>query len=343
MLYRTLVALVIATALPISNAADRDYRFSDSHMHYVNFFQETDGMTALLEGMDAANVDHVMISGIPLTKKWDENEPKRPRYYAGDYGSTYWYSATDTIVANAVMRLTPEQRKRVHPFMCGFNPTDKNADAHIRRMLEMYPGLWQGIGEVFTRHDHITAMTEGETPRPNHKAMDRVYRVAAEYDLPVMVHANITSQRERNPLYIEEVEYALKKHPNVRFIWAHAGTSKTLHRVQERLNFLHPRLKTLLKDYPNLYIDLSWSMLEPYLLNTDGSPDKDWVALVEAFPDRFMIGSDVVGSFDSMNKFLSGFEPFLNVLPESVAKAIARDNFLAILPSNRQIAAVEPD
>ncbi len=342
MLYRIFCFLLFPVLLHPSLVHARDYRYSDSHMHYVDFFQNSEGIMKLLEAMDKAEVEHVMISGIPLTKKWDENEPKRPRYYAGDYGSTYWYSATDDIVADAVMQLPPEQRDRFHPFLCGFNPTDKNADAHIRRLLDRYPGLWQGIGEVFTRHDDITAMTEGETPRPDHKAMERVYRLAAEYDLPVMVHANITSQRERNPLYVDEVETALKKHPKVRFIWAHAGTSKTLHRIQERLNFLHPRLKSLLKEYPNLYIDLSWSMLEPYLLNTDGSPDKDWLALVEAFPDRFMIGSDVVGSFDSMGKFLTGFDPFLDALPKSVAQAVARDNFLAVLPRNRQMASVEP-
>ena len=45
------------------------------------------------------------------------------------------------IVAAAVKSLPAEQRRRVHPFLTGFNPTDKNADAHIRRMLELDPTL----------------------------------------------------------------------------------------------------------------------------------------------------------------------------------------------------------
>ena len=36
--------------------------------------------------------------------------------------------------------------------------------------------------------------------------MTRVYHLAAEYDLPVMLHSNITSKRERNPLYLQEIE-----------------------------------------------------------------------------------------------------------------------------------------
>ena len=74
-------------------------------------------------------------------------------------------SATDVLVAAAVKQLPAEQRQRFHPFLSGFNPNDKNADAHIRRMLELDPGLWQGIGEVFTRHDDLTSLTEGDTPR----------------------------------------------------------------------------------------------------------------------------------------------------------------------------------
>ena len=120
------------------------------------FFQETAGMPKLLTAMKENSIEHVMISGIPVAKKWHEDEPKRPRYYAGDDADAYWYSATDVIVADAVQKLTPEQRPYFHPFLSGFNPNDKNSAAHIQRMLELYPGLWQGIGEVFTRHDDLT-------------------------------------------------------------------------------------------------------------------------------------------------------------------------------------------
>lgn len=130
-LFLTLFALSLVTSLTHA----RDYRYSDAHVHYVDFFQESEGMPRLLEAMDKGRVDHVMLSGVAVAKKWHEDEPKRPRYYAGDDAGAYWYSATDVIVAAAVKSLPAEQRRRVHPFLTGFNPTDKNADAHIRRML----------------------------------------------------------------------------------------------------------------------------------------------------------------------------------------------------------------
>ncbi|MBA1204519.1 amidohydrolase family protein [Pseudomonas capeferrum] len=322
-----LVPLLLSEA-----AAARDYRYTDAHLHYVDFFQESEGMPALLKAMDAAGIDQSMISGIPVAKKWHEDEPKRPRYYAGDDASAYWYSATDVYVAAALEKLAPEQRRRFHPFLSGFNPVDKNAVTHIERMLELYPGLWQGIGEVFTRHDDLTALTSGDTPRANNEALTRVYHLAAERDLPVLIHSNITSKRERNPLYLAEIEEPLRDHPHTRFIWAHAGTSMEIHRHQTQMDFLPPIVTRLLDDYPNLYIDLSWSVLEPYLLDEKKVPRKAWLELVERFPDRFMLGSDVVGRFDNLGKEMHGFEPFLDALPEPVARQVARDNFLAILP-----------
>lgn len=324
------LALLLATASLAAQA--RDYTYSDAHLHFVDFFQETTGMDALLKAMADNRIEHVMISGIPVAKKWHEDEPKRPRYYAGDDADAYWYSATDVIIAAAVNKLTAEQRQRFHPFLSGFNPNDKNSAAHIQRMLDLNPGLWQGIGEVFTRHDDLTALTAGDTPRANNEAMTRIYHLAAENDLPVMLHSNITSKRERNPLYLAEVEEPLRNHPHTRFIWAHAGTSKEIHRHQVQMDFLLPTLSRLLEAYPNLSVDLSWSMLQPYLLDDAGKPRPEWVKLVERFPERFMLGSDVVGRFNKLGKEMRSFDPFLDALPEGVARKVARDNFLAILP-----------
>ena len=333
---RTMPWILALSAAIVCSAQAREYRYSDAHLHYVDFFQESAGMDELLEKMAENNVDHVMFSGIPVAKKWDEDEPKRPRYYAGDDANAYWYSATDVFIAAAYKRLPAEQRKRFHPFLSGFNPNDKNADAHIRRMLELDPGLWQGIGEVFTRHDDLTALIHGSAPRANNEALARVFHLAAEYDLPVMLHSNITSKREREPLFLEEIEAPLRNHPHVRFIWAHAGTSAEIHRHQEKLDFLLETVERMLGQYPNLYIDLSWTMLRPYLLDADGKPDPKWVHLVSSYPERFMLGSDVVGRFGSLGDYMKGFDPFLDALPEDVAHKVARDNFLSALPRRVQ-------
>src|SRR5690606_28508671 len=102
----------LLAALAVMPAQARDYEYSDAHLHYVDFFQETDGMAELLKQMDAHDIEHAMLSGISVAKKWHEDEPRRPRYYAGDDAGAYWYSATDHIVAHALQGLSAEQRKR---------------------------------------------------------------------------------------------------------------------------------------------------------------------------------------------------------------------------------------
>src|SRR5690606_18327222 len=130
-----------------------------------------------------------------------------------DGGGMYYYSATDSILAEAVQSLPEQQRQRLWPMISGFNPTDMNAADHVQRMLDLYSGVWKGIGEIFTRHDAVSALTEGENARSIHSAMLRVYHLAAQYGLPVLIHSNITSPRERKPLYISELEDALKLAP----------------------------------------------------------------------------------------------------------------------------------
>ncbi|HAB05245.1 MAG TPA: 5-oxo-L-prolinase, partial [Alcanivorax sp.] len=39
------------------------------------------------------------------------------------------------------------------------------------------------------------------------------------------LHSNLTSLREETPIYLGELEEALKSNPDTRFVLAHAGTS----------------------------------------------------------------------------------------------------------------------
>ena len=283
-------------------------------------------MSALLAAMDSAGVEHTMISGMPLVKKWHAADPRRPLYYLEDDSRTYWYSATDVLVASAIEPLSRNQRRRLHPFISGFNSTDRNAVDHVERMLELYPDLWEGIGEVMARHDDLTALTYGETARADHVALDAVYELAAAKDLPVSVHSNIGSVWLREPIYLHEMENALQRHGRTRFIWCHAGISRRI-----EISTLTKELRRLLSTYKRLWIDLSWVVFDDYVA-PDGKPAPAWIELVEEFPDRFMIGSDSVGHFTELSATIRRYYVFLEALePETRAK-VARDNFLSVLP-----------
>ena len=309
----------------------------DAHLHYVDFMQQSDGSEAMLAAMDEAGVEDAWLFGLPVVKKWQQDAPHRPRYYLGDEAPLYYYSATDDIVAGAVRDLPEDQRRRLAPFISGFNPTDMNAARHVQALIERYPGLWRGIGEVITRHDDLTALTAGETARANHPALMKVYRLAARHDLPVLLHSNLTSLREETPIYLGELEDALRSNPDTRFVLAHAGTSGGVEKRQAPLATLNEIIRALLERYNNLYVDLSWSVREHYLIK-DGEPRAAWVALIEDHPDRFVLGSDVVGHFDSIGAILGEYRPLLDALPKPVADKLRAENARALLPERGAVA-----
>ena len=131
------------------------YEIVDGHLHFLSFVQETGGMDAFFKAMDDTGVTESVVIGMPVVKEWDEGDAKRPTYYLDNDSRTYWYSATDFLVARAVLDLPKDKQARLHPFICGFNAADRNAVDHVERMLSLFPNFWQGIGEVFLRHDEL--------------------------------------------------------------------------------------------------------------------------------------------------------------------------------------------
>ncbi len=312
------------------------YRLSDCHLHLVDFLQKTEGIKAVVAAMDRCGVDHAMICGMPLVKKWSIQEPVQPGYYLDDDARCYWYSATDVFVAREVGRLPERERRRFHPFICGFNGADRNAIDHVRRMIEWYPGFWEGIGEVMSRHDDLTALTYGDVAQANSISLDPIYELGAEYDLPVSVHSNVSSVWKREPLYLAEMEGAWKKHPRTRFIWCHAGISRRV-----VVPTLTQELRRILGTYPNVFVDVSWVVFETNLM-PEGRPNPEWVSLMEAHPTRFLIGSDKVARFGNYEDETLKYYPFLDALKPETARRVARDNFLALLPKKGAVLKEDP-
>src|SRR5579872_1560253 len=117
-----------ATPAPLPGSSRK---LADAHFHLVDFLQRTDGVRAVLAAMDAAGVTDTMLTGMPLVKKWSKEDARQPLYYLEDESPVYWYSATDVLVAREVLSAPEAERHRLHPFITGFNPTDRNAIDHV--------------------------------------------------------------------------------------------------------------------------------------------------------------------------------------------------------------------
>jgi hypothetical protein len=288
------------------------YPLIDAHLHVVNFTQETPGGATLIDAMDRANVGKSVIFGLPVTKMWASYEREGPDYYLANDAPCYYYAYTDVIVAEMVHALPAEHQARLYPLICGFNPVDRYAVRHIERLYAQYPDVWSGIGEILLRHDDLTAFTFGENARANHPALWPVYQFAANYNLPVLLHQNITSvTKNDHPVYLYELEEAVAEFPRTRFIFAHCGMSRRVN-----VPFYYQMIDRLLAQYPNLVVDYSWIIYD-VLICPEGVPSPEWLALTEKYSSRICLGSDLVTRFERLGPELQRYDVFLDQLSEN--------------------------
>jgi hypothetical protein len=356
--------------------ADDAIHYSDCHIHLLNFlqggeFQNDDKkfpgsrwgevghqrflplpagqrwrrISGLLYAMDRDHIDYAMICGMPVSKKWADNETfERPDGYLDNESHVLLASDTDLSIAAAVHEYQQEfaddeaelkKLSRVAPFVCGFDPTDLGAVDQVVARIQEYPGVWQGIGEIMSRHDDLTHLQLGERPRSNHPAMLRVCKFAGENFLPVSLHHNIAPISRpgttKPPVYLDElielfrychVEPGSPSQSTV-FIWCHAGASR---RVKvENLPYWIDEVLASFGDH--VYIDLSWVVWDNYIQEDIPA----WVKLIENYPTRFMLGSDVVGGSSTAGKTIRQFEPLLEELDEETRALVARDNYVQLM------------
>jgi len=94
----------------------------------------------------------------------------------------------------------------LHPFICGLDTTDLGAvDLAIKRIQE-FPGVWEGVGELMSRHD-LTNLSTGERPRGNHPSLVRLFKFCRLVSLPVSIHHNVAPPISRNELEVKQPHY----------------------------------------------------------------------------------------------------------------------------------------
>lgn len=291
--------------------AGSKYSIIDAHLHVTNFIQETPGGEALIRAMDRAGIGKAVIFGLPVAKLWAEWDREPPDYYLASDSRCYYYACTDVVVAELVQSLPVEQRSRLYPLICGFNPVDKLGLRDVKRALQQYPDVWAGIGEVLLRHDDLTALTYGEPARANHRALWPIYEFAAEENLPVLIHQNVTAvSKSDHPVYLHEFEEALRDFPRTRFILAHCGISRRVN-----VPFYHQMVQRLLEQYPQVAVDYSWIIFD-VVICPDRRPQQQWLELTERFSERICLGSDLVTRFERLGPELQRYDVFLDELSE---------------------------
>ena len=326
--YTSLFISVVLMVLALSfnaYAAEWPDTVVDGHLHYLDFLQQTDGFLKLTRKMDDAGVDSAVIFGMAMAKQWDENTEIAPTYYLSNDSRCYYYSGTDHLLLQDLKKQPYAIRKRFYPFICGINPNDRYAASQLRTLLEMYPGEIYGIGEVMSRHDDLTALTYGEPPHADHPAFLEIFDLAAEYDIPVLIHHNISGVNIEDPIYLKEMQNALAHNRDTNIIWAHVGISRRI-TVPSLLSVADK----MLKENENLYYDISWIVFEDYI-NKDKVSLRKWANLIEKYPDRFILGTDKVGHWDTYPDEVTKYTPLIELLSDETAAKLTGGNMLRLI------------
>ena len=191
---------------------------------------------------------------------------------------------------------------------------NKRAPAAVREALAS--GKYRGVGEI-----HIS---DGIGPRMDSEIFNSILQIAAGFDVPVNLHTNASS--------FEYMRRICTKHAKTRFIWAHAGGLQA------------DGVGKLLSHCDNVWVEFSArdhlkSVSGVPVAHENGSLREGWLALMQRYPDKFMIGSDPiwpVTEIDSWHSADTGWQTvdevyayhrrWLETLPAGLAEKVRYRN-----------------
>ena len=325
-------------SLGLAQSKPDGYLFNDSHFHLTNYVQEGVPIRDFLNIM-GTKAGRVALFGIPLQQQWSyrDSGAVAPTYYLDTDAPLYYYSFTDAFIAQAYLSLPPEQRKRFDPMITGFNPTDMYAADHIRRVLQVFPGVFSGIGEFSIHKEFVSSKVSGEVASLMDPAVDRILDFAAETGLAVILHCDIDvpfPKPEAPPMFLEQMKTLLRKHPNTTIIWAHTGVGRVIRPVQHHAEVLDGILRD--PAFRHVYFDISWDLVANYVVTNDDTV-RNSADLLNRHPDRFLFGTDEVAP-RTQEKYLKVYElyaPLWKLLTPETSEKVRKGNYERIFDAAR--------
>jgi len=327
---KTLVGLLIVLTVICNPHLASAYDFNDSHFHLTNYIQEGTEIHDFVN-MLGTTIGRSTLFGIPLQQQWSYQNSGdfAPTYYLQTDAPLYYYSFTDAQIAMAYKSLTPEQQKRLDPMITGFNPTDMYAADHIRRVLEIFPGVFSGIGEFTIHKEFVSSKISGETASLTNPALDRILDFAGEVGLVVLLHCDINMpfpKPDQEPYILIQLRDLFKRHPKTTIIWAHIGTGRIVRPIKDQAAIIERALNN--PELNHIYFDISWDEVAKYAVETPETT-KRVADLLNSHPDRFLFGSDVVApkSVEAMTAVYHIYDPLWKLLTEDASYKVRIGNY----------------
>jgi hypothetical protein len=337
------------TGAQVPPAGSADNTFNDSHFHLTNYVQQGIDVRQFLQIM-GSRVGRSTLFGIPLQQQWSYGNSGdfAPTYYLQTDAPLYYYSFTDAYIASVYRSLSPAEQARFDPMITGFNPADMYGVDHIRRVLQVFPGVFTGIGEFSIHKEFVSSKVSGETASLTNPALDRILDFAAESGLVVIIHNDIDvpfAKQDTEPVYLSQMKALLKRHPKASIIWAHIGLGRIVHPVQVSAEAAerHPNqlgiVETMVTDpaLSHVCFDISWDEVAKYAVATPESIQRV-SSMLNRYPDRFLFGTDTVAPAGPGPYFavFDMWAPVWRLLTPDASLKVRKGNYQRIFDEGRR-------
>jgi predicted TIM-barrel fold metal-dependent hydrolase len=221
--------------------------------------------------------------------------------------------------------------------LLGVGGVQKDDVAWIAAAAKKYPGVVvpaapvtdpsdAGVAKAAEALDALKAKALGEVHgRQVSRKIDRdpttfgkLFELAASRGVPVVIHEELTDAAAK------QLETALAAHRKTTVVIAHGGEGPPA------------RVDALLARHPNLVFDLSGMHFQrkPALATETGPIDSAWKAVIEKYPDRFLMGIDVwaprLFEASTLDKLMTWTRRILGELKPDVAERVAAKNAAAV-------------
>jgi hypothetical protein len=193
-------------------------------------------------------------------------------------------------------------------------------------------GRFFAMGEFEGRHYHAGPSTSADAHMAvDSKAMEVVFKLSEEKGIPLLLH------HEAEDMLLPELERMLRRHPEAKVIWCHVGRNRN---PNTWMKFRKAEAaREFLQRYSNLYFNFLASppgarfsgYVEGimYKISSQGvALEPEWKEVIEEFPDRFVLGSDVAPlRFERYDRVFNDYRNIiLHGVRNDVAKKIAFKN-----------------
>lgn len=271
----------------------------DSHIHFRPFGGPPVPFTELTEYFEKTDVFFANIYGIGQTVPVDSH----CIYYPDCPGTEIlpgirndFANAAQYLDKNAVNYLENRPEK-VHMVLSMTSP-DLDEPDNIVEMIDLYdkeyPNMFRWMGELNLVKQALFKNGHEPVAKESIKGWKDFMKLLKERDIPLNLHADLGNNCEPTK-YLYLMKHVLKLYPENIIIWAHMGLSKELSKMNPSD---HIRvMRTLLDEYPNLMLDLSWRVLyDEYFSKPEIRVF--YVAFINEYSERILPGTDFVASRD---------------------------------------------